>query len=55
LYAILVAGEQPVSCGLGVLDGDCFGLFDLVTAPAARNRAFGAGARSPDARVGRSR
>jgi N-acetylglutamate synthase len=42
LYAILVSGEQPVSCGLGVLDDGCCGLFDLVTAPAARNRGFGA-------------
>jgi len=33
--------EQPVACGLGVLEGRYFGLFDLVTDPQHRNKGFG--------------
>jgi GNAT superfamily N-acetyltransferase len=31
---------RPVACALGVLEGDCFGLFDLVTAPDERRKGY---------------
>ena len=31
-----------MACGLGVLEQDYFGLFDLVTAPQQRNKGYGA-------------
>ncbi|HEX5724297.1 MAG TPA: GNAT family N-acetyltransferase [Longimicrobiaceae bacterium] len=37
----LAHGGDEVACGLGVLEGDLFGLFDLVTAPEWRHRGFG--------------
>ncbi|MBE9525186.1 MAG: GNAT family N-acetyltransferase [Chloroflexi bacterium] len=40
-FAKLHHNGQIVSCGLGVLDGDYFGLFDLVTARKNRNQGFG--------------
>jgi len=39
--ASLAASGEPVSCGLGVLEDDFFGLFDVVTAPEHRNRGHG--------------
>jgi GNAT superfamily N-acetyltransferase len=40
-FAALWVGNTPVACGLGVLEDDCFGLFDLITAPAQRNQGYG--------------
>jgi GNAT superfamily N-acetyltransferase len=37
----LVDAGQAVACGLGVLEKDYFGLFDLVTDPSRRNRGYG--------------
>jgi N-acetylglutamate synthase len=42
LPAALMVNGAPVACGMGVLDGDYFGLFDLVTDPAQRRRGYGA-------------
>lgn len=41
LYACVGEPGDPVACGLGVLEDDLFGLFDLVTAPAHRRRGHG--------------
>jgi GNAT superfamily N-acetyltransferase len=42
LYArIDGAGGEPVACGLGVLEGDLVGLFDLVTDSAHRRHGHG--------------
>ena len=40
-FGTLVKENRPVACGLGVLDGDYLGLFDLVTAPAERRKGYG--------------
>lgn len=32
---------QTVACGLGVLENDYFGLFDLITDPRQRNKGYG--------------
>jgi len=42
LSVSLVHDGTVVACGLGVLEHDYFGLFDLVTAPQQRNRGYGA-------------
>jgi GNAT superfamily N-acetyltransferase len=39
--ASLADAGQPVACGLGVLEDEFFGLFDLVTDPQRRNRGYG--------------
>ena len=39
--ASLTGGRQVVACGLGVLEGDRFGLFDLITDSRCRNRGYG--------------
>jgi GNAT superfamily N-acetyltransferase len=39
--ASLADSGQIVACGLGVLENDLFGLFDLVTAPQQRNKGYG--------------
>lgn len=39
--ASLVDAGRPVACGLGVLENDYFGLFDLVTDPQRRRRGYG--------------
>lgn len=31
----------PVACGLGVLENETFGLFDITTAPEQRNKGYG--------------
>ncbi len=41
LFASLSDSGRAVACGLAVLEGDCVGLFDLVTDPACRNRGYG--------------
>ena len=41
LQAVICLEQKPVSCGLGVLDGEFFGLFDLVTSPTQRGKGFG--------------
>lgn len=43
LLASLAADGQPVACGLGVLEDNVLGLFDLVTAPQQRRRGYGTG------------
>ncbi len=41
LYASFKQGGTAVNSGLGVLDGPYFGLFDVLTGAAFRNRGFG--------------
>ncbi len=41
LFACLENAGEAVAVGLGVLENDYFGLFDLVTASEDRNRGFG--------------
>lgn len=41
LLVSLLDSGQPVACGLGVLEGGCFGLFDLITDPQHRNKGYG--------------
>ena len=38
----LTSKDKSVSCGMGVLDGDYFGLFGLLTAAKYRDQGFGA-------------
>ncbi|GAA0379679.1 GNAT family N-acetyltransferase [Bacillus horti] len=40
-YVTLVHEQQTVACGLGVLEGDYIGLFDIVTASKFRKQGFG--------------
>ena len=40
LHSLLVEG-RVVACGLGVLEGDYFGLFDLITDPQSRRQGHG--------------
>ncbi|HYN87291.1 MAG TPA: GNAT family N-acetyltransferase [Ardenticatenaceae bacterium] len=41
LLAALIVDGIAVACGLGVLEADCFGLFDLVTGPVHRRKGYG--------------
>ena len=41
LFAILHKHGQPVACGVGVLENEVFGLFDLATTPEQRNKGYG--------------
>jgi ribosomal protein S18 acetylase RimI-like enzyme len=41
LLAQIFDSGKIVACGLGVLEADYFGLFDLVTDPKARNQGYG--------------
>jgi GNAT superfamily N-acetyltransferase len=41
LLAQIFDSGKIAACGLGVLEADYFGLFDLVTDPAKRNRGYG--------------
>jgi GNAT superfamily N-acetyltransferase len=41
LLASLAGTGRVVACGLGVLEGEYFGLFNLVTHPQWRNRGYG--------------
>ncbi|MBN1978012.1 MAG: GNAT family N-acetyltransferase [Anaerolineae bacterium] len=40
-YASLTVSGEAISCALGVLEGEFFGLFDVVTAPEHRNKGHG--------------
>lgn len=39
-YFVLYEGDTPVACGLAVIEHQSVGLYDIVTAPAYRNRGF---------------
>lgn len=41
LFATLRIDGQIVACGLGVLEHDIYGLFDIVTVPQWRNQGYG--------------
>jgi ribosomal protein S18 acetylase RimI-like enzyme len=41
LYAVLYHGEAPVACGMGVLEHNIFGLFDIITDPDQRQQGYG--------------
>jgi N-acetylglutamate synthase len=41
LFAVLFQNGQPVACGVGVLEHDLFGLFDIVTTPQQRRQGYG--------------
>lgn len=41
LFALYTMHDVPVACGLGVLEHELFGLFDIVTHPAHRNQGYG--------------
>ncbi|WP_172632026.1 GNAT family N-acetyltransferase [Dictyobacter arantiisoli] len=41
LYAVLYLEGVPVACGLGVLEHEMFGIFDVVTDPAQRQKGYG--------------
>jgi len=41
LFAAILVDGVPVACGMGVLDRERFGLFDIVTHPAQRRQGFG--------------
>ncbi len=41
IYAALYQQDVCVACGLGVLDHDVYGLFDIVTDPAQRRQGYG--------------
>ena len=43
ILAALRYSDETVACGLGVLEGDYFGLFDLITSPEMRRKGFGTG------------
>jgi ribosomal protein S18 acetylase RimI-like enzyme len=40
-FAILLKDNQVVSCGLGVLENQYIGLFEIITARNKRRRGFG--------------
>jgi ribosomal protein S18 acetylase RimI-like enzyme len=40
-YASLAVSGEAVSCALGVLEDELFGLFDVVTAPEHRKKGYG--------------
>jgi GNAT superfamily N-acetyltransferase len=42
VFALLYAQGRPVALGVGVLDGDYLGLYDIVTAPDRRGRGYAA-------------
>jgi GNAT superfamily N-acetyltransferase len=41
LFAALRINKAPVACGLGVLENDIFGMFDVLTAPDQRKKGYG--------------
>ena len=40
-YVTQRADGVPVACGLGVLEGSLFGLYDIVTSPTQRGKGYG--------------
>lgn len=42
MFALYYEQGMPVACGLGVLEHEVFGLFDIVTDPAQRKKGYGA-------------
>jgi len=40
-FMVIQEQGQTVSCGMGVLEGQYVGLFDIVTEPTQRNKGFG--------------
>ena len=40
-YAVVGEPDRPLACGLGVLEQDLLGLFDVVTSPSARRQGYG--------------
>ncbi|MBD8499075.1 GNAT family N-acetyltransferase [Paenibacillus arenosi] len=40
-FFILYVQSVPVACGLGVIEGDYIGLYDIVTAEPYRNKGYG--------------
>lgn len=40
-FAVLLNDNQVVSCGLGVLENQYIGLFEIITAPTERRKGFG--------------
>jgi len=43
ILATLRYSDETVACGLGVLEGEYIGLFDLITSPEMRRMGFGTG------------
>jgi len=43
ILAALRYSDETVACGLGVLEGEYMGLFDLITSPEMRRMGFGTG------------
>lgn len=41
LFAVLRINRMPVACGLGVLENNIFGIFDVITAPGQRKKGYG--------------
>lgn len=41
LFAVYYDHATPVACGLGILEHDVFGIFDITTHPAHRKRGYG--------------
>jgi N-acetylglutamate synthase len=41
LFAVYYEQDMPVACGVGVLEHEIFGLFDIVTDPAQRRKGYG--------------
>lgn len=39
-YALYVEDTTPVACGVGVLEHEVFGLFDIITHPAHRRKGY---------------
>jgi GNAT superfamily N-acetyltransferase len=40
LFAVLRINRAPVACGLGVLENDIFGMFDVITDPDQRKKGY---------------
>lgn len=41
LFAVYYEQDTPVACGVGVLEHEIFGLFDIMTHPARRRKGYG--------------
>ncbi len=41
LFVVLRINKMPVACGLGVLENDIFGMFEIFTAPEQRKKGYG--------------